>query len=46
MTIFDILGYSIDLDYSESSQTDLYFALVPTVSPTPSTFVPIIIFVL
>ncbi len=46
MTVFDLLGYTVDLDYSvTASKTDLAFALVYVTPPSPgATFRPIVIF--
>lgn len=46
MTVFDLMGYNIDLEYSDTaSKTDLAFALVYVVAPSPgATFTPIVIF--
>lgn len=44
MTVFDILGYTTELEYSGTeSETDLYFALVYVATGT--TFTPIIIMI-
>lgn len=46
MTVFDLMGYNIDLKYSDTaSKTDLVFALVYVAAPSPgATFKPIVIF--